>query len=76
MCNNQIHDYYGHWGSRSLRKEIVQRIQPRIHCFGHVHDDAGYKYDQYGSGTLFINAAADLTRKSFKLNFYLDLQKH
>jgi hypothetical protein len=76
MCNNQIHGYYGHWGSKSLAKEIFKRIQPRIHCFGHVHDDFGYKYDRYGSGTCFINAAADLTKKSFQFNFYVDLQKH
>ncbi|CAF1490027.1 unnamed protein product [Rotaria sordida] len=76
ICNNTVHGSYGHWGSKSLIKEIRQRIKPRIHCFGHVHDDNGYKYDQHENGTLFINAAANLTRQCFKLNFYLDLQKH
>ncbi|CAF3227236.1 unnamed protein product, partial [Rotaria sp. Silwood2] len=59
-----------------LIKEIRERIQPRIHCFGHVHEDNGYKYDQHESETPFINAATDLTGQVFKLNFYLDLQKH
>ncbi|CAF3775759.1 unnamed protein product [Rotaria sp. Silwood1] len=76
ICNNTVHGSYGHWDSKSLIKEIRQKIQPRIHCFGHVHDDNGYKYDQHANGTLFINAAANLTRQCFKLNFYLDLQKH
>ncbi|CAF3238268.1 unnamed protein product [Rotaria sp. Silwood2] len=76
MCNDTVHGSYGHWGSKSLIKEIRERIQPRIHCFGHVHDDNGYKYDQHESETLFINAATDLTGQVFKLNFYLDLQKH
>jgi Icc-related predicted phosphoesterase len=41
ICNNNIHGCYGHWGSKSLIKQIRERIQPRVHCFGHVHDDAG-----------------------------------
>ncbi|CAF1468305.1 unnamed protein product [Rotaria sp. Silwood1] len=75
ICNNTVHGSYGHWGSRSLIKEIRERIQPRVHCFGHVHDDSGYKYEQNGNGTLFINAAMNLTRQHFKLIFYIDLQK-
>jgi predicted phosphodiesterase len=75
MCNNTVHGCYGHWGSKSLIKEIRQRIQPRVHCFGHVHDDPGYKYDQDDTGTLFINAATDLSNQSFKFIFYADLHK-
>ncbi|CAF1283172.1 unnamed protein product [Rotaria magnacalcarata] len=76
ICDDAVHGYYGHWGSRSLIKEIRRRIQPRIHCFGHVHDDQGYKYDQHENGTLFINAAAYLTSQAFKLNFYRNLQNY
>ncbi|CAF3912366.1 unnamed protein product [Adineta steineri] len=76
MCNNTVHGCYGHWGSASLIKEIRQRIQPRVHCFGHVHDDPGHKYDQDDTGTLFINAATDLSNRPFKFNFYVDLNKH
>ena len=73
MCDSKVHGHYGHWGSKSLIKEIRQRIHPRVHCFGHVHDDAGYKYDNQ---TLFINAAADLTNQCFMFYFYVDLEKH
>ena len=73
MCDDKVHGSYGHWGSRSLKRAVLERIQPRVHCFGHVHDDPGYKYE---NNTLFINAAANLTHQSFKLNFYVDLNKH
>lgn len=74
-CKNTIHDSYEHWGSESLIEQIRQRIQPRIHCFGHVHDDYGYLYDAKENSTLFINAAALFSRQSVKFNFYLDLHK-
>jgi Icc-related predicted phosphoesterase len=76
MCDNAVHGVYGHWGSPSLIKEIRRRIQPRVHCFGHVHDDPGYIYDKDDTGTLFINAAADLTSRPFKFNYYVDLYKY
>ena len=73
MCNDTVHGVYGHWGSKTLIKEINQRIKPRVHCFGHVHDDAGFKFDQNQSQTLFINAAADLTNRPVKFYFYVQL---
>ena len=74
MCKNIGHDSFGHRGSSSLISEIRERIQPRVHCFGDVRDDAGYKYQ---NGTLFINAAAaDLSNQSFEFTFYVDLNKH
>ncbi len=75
ICNNSIHSFYKHWGSKSLAKEIANRIKPRIRCFGHVHDHFGFKSDQHGNKTLFINAAADLTKQTIQFNFYRDLQK-
>jgi Icc-related predicted phosphoesterase len=72
ICNNSIHSFYEHWGSRSLAKEIFRRIHPRIHCFGHVHDHFGSKYDHR---TLFINGAADLTKQTIQFYFYRDLKK-
>ena len=30
-------------GSPSLYKEIVERIKPKIHCFGHIHESYGIK---------------------------------
>ena len=75
MCNNSIHGIYEHWGSKSLLNEIIERIQPRVHCFGHVHDDFGSRSNQFGLNTLFINAAADLTKRTIQFDFYVDLRK-
>jgi len=53
-----IHDYVPwsmqHGGSPSLYKEVVERIKPKIHCFGHIHDGYGIKVIE---GTTFINAS-------------------
>ena len=70
---NIVHDHYEHWGSRSLKKEIYQRIHPRVHCFGHVHERQGYTYD---NNILFINAATKSSNRSFRFSFYVDLYKN
>ena len=41
-------------GSPSLYKEIVERIKPKIHCFGHIHEGYGEKEID---GIRFINAS-------------------
>lgn len=33
----------GPQGSPSLYKEVVERIRPKIHCFGHIHEGYGIK---------------------------------
>ena len=33
----------GNEGSPSLYKEVVERIKPKIHCFGHIHEGYGMK---------------------------------
>jgi Icc-related predicted phosphoesterase len=43
-----------HTGSPSLFNEVINRIKPKIHCFGHIHNDYGMKI--YGE-TKFINAS-------------------
>ena len=68
--NNSIHGV----GSKSLLNEIIGRIRPRVHCFGHIHDSFGYTSNQFGLNTLFMNAAADLTKRSIQFNFYLSLE--
>ena len=73
-CGNQIHGVYEHWGLDSLAAEIRNRIRPKVHCFGHVHDSPGYKYFS-DIGTMFINAAGDLTKKCYKFTYYVDLQE-
>ena len=30
-----------HVGSKSLRKQVEERIKPRFHAFGHIHDERG-----------------------------------
>lgn len=48
-----------HVGSKSLRRQVENRIRPRLHAFGHLHDEAGI--NNYGTvtrgGTQFINCA-------------------
>ena len=43
-----------HRGSPSLYLEVVERIKPKIHCFGHIHNGYGTKVIE---NTTFINAA-------------------
>lgn len=43
-----------HEGSPSLYKEVVERIRPKIHCFGHIHGGYGKKEID---NILFINAS-------------------
>ena len=49
-----------HVGSKLLRNEICNRIQPKIHIFGHNHDSENYyalgKFKN-GNKCLFINAS-------------------
>jgi len=44
-----------HEGSPSLYKEVVERIKPRLHCFGHIHE--GYGQWEIGE-TKFVNASS------------------
>jgi Icc-related predicted phosphoesterase len=41
-------------GSPSLYKEVVERIKPKVHCFGHIHSGHGVKVIE---DTTFINAS-------------------
>lgn len=43
-----------HEGSPSLYKEVVERIKPKIHIFGHIHEGYGIKVIE---NTTFINAS-------------------
>ncbi|MDP1562557.1 MAG: metallophosphatase domain-containing protein [Pirellulaceae bacterium] len=46
-------------GCKALRRHVDERIKPRIHAFGHLHDEADVSnYGRYTRGTTqFINAA-------------------
>jgi Icc-related predicted phosphoesterase len=43
-----------HTGSPSLYFEVLQRIKPKLHCFGHIHGGYGQKVIE---NTTFINAS-------------------
>lgn len=43
-----------HTGSPSLYFEVLQRIKPKLHCFGHIHGEYGIKVIE---NTTFINAS-------------------
>jgi len=43
-----------HTGSPSLYFEVVERIKPKLHCFGHIHGGYGTKVIE---GTTFMNAS-------------------
>ena len=42
-------------GCKDLSKIILQKIKPRIHVFGHIHESYGWEFQ---ANTLFINAAS------------------
>lgn len=44
----------GGQGSPSLYKEVVERIRPKVHCFGHIHEGYGIKIID---NIKFINAS-------------------
>jgi Icc-related predicted phosphoesterase len=43
MIGDYVPHSMQHEGSPSLYKEIVERIRPKIHCFGHIHEGYGLK---------------------------------
>jgi len=43
-----------HTGSPSLYFEVLERIRPKLHCFGHIHSGYGIKVIE---NTTFINAS-------------------
>ncbi|KAL7581245.1 hypothetical protein ACA910_006019 [Epithemia clementina (nom. ined.)] len=45
----------GRVGCYDLLRDVQDRIQPRLHVFGHIHEDTGCTYDGH---TLFVNASS------------------
>eukprot|EP01016_Furgasonia_blochmanni_P025647 TRINITY_DN2747_c0_g2_i4.p1 TRINITY_DN2747_c0_g2~~TRINITY_DN2747_c0_g2_i4.p1 ORF type:complete len:223 (-),score=-11.99 TRINITY_DN2747_c0_g2_i4:25-693(-) len=43
-------------GCGLLSKELLFRVKPMFHLFGHIHEARGWAYDA-GSGVSFVNAA-------------------
>ena len=66
ICNRK-HLKFNHWGNINLKQQILTRIKPRIHLFGHVHDQVGYKHDKQHN-ILFVNSAMDIYRTIHTIN--------
>ncbi len=45
----------GNVGCKNLRAEVLNRIKPKLHVFGHLHWDGGKTLEE--NGTIFVNAA-------------------
>jgi Icc-related predicted phosphoesterase len=66
-----------HVGSKSLRRHVESRIKPRIHAFGHIHDEKGIQ--NFGTttsqGIQFINCSAcDLSGRLRNHGVIFDLE--
>ena len=59
-----------HVGFRSLRRHVRERIKPKLHAFGHIHDEK--HFNNYGTiirdGTQFINCSCCDLAGRFKNN--------
>lgn len=71
-CNKR-HTAYNHWGCPGLYKEVVERVRPKYHLFGHVHDDTGVVERE---GVVFCNAAMDIKMKSVVFDIGLSGESH
>ena len=64
-------------GCKDLAKIVTERIQPRIHVFGHIHESHGWEVHR---NTLFINAASrrpksKVLNSPIIVDYYLDQNK-
>ena len=61
-------------GSLSILEDLVLRVKPKIHIFGHNHDEPGYKIYEYdGEEILFINVARAFgNHNPFTFQYYYD----
>ena len=50
----RYHNGNPHQGCENLKNEVVNRIKPKIHCFGHIHEAYGEKHI---NNIHFINAS-------------------
>ena len=73
LCGNgKVHKSFKHWGCPKLLDNIQNRIKPKLHLFGHVHDSTGYKLDEKND-ILFINSAMDLSAEAHRVEIVFDL---
>eukprot|EP01083_Nonionella_stella_P191237 707992_1 len=75
VCN-YMHPQYKHWGNLDLKNEIMNRIKPKVHLFGHVHQCPGHETHGH---VMFINSAMDLVNIAHEFDIVFDeneLKKH
>lgn len=71
VTRGQLGEHTEHAGSPALR-EALDRVQPRIHAFGHIHE--GYGMTIIPNGTLCINACS--VGKTMNPPIIVDLEKN
>ena len=60
-------------GCKALLKEVKERIRPKVHIFGHIHDGYGIYKE---AGITFVNACSwNFKEKKSNEPFIIDLQK-
>lgn len=75
-AGDRISNFYvkeGRCGDVHLMQQIIERIQPKIHCFGHIHEDYGVFYD---GTTRFVNCSScSLRYKPVQAPIVVDLDR-
>ncbi|ORX76915.1 Metallo-dependent phosphatase [Anaeromyces robustus] len=60
-------------GSLTLLEDLILRVKPKIHIFGHNHDEPGYKIFEYNEEEiLFINASKVHGKTPIIFDYYYD----
>ena len=63
-------------GSPDLLKTVTERVRPRVHLFGHIHESHGWSRQ---NDTLFINASVKKpdcsANRPFVVDYYRDRNK-
>lgn len=73
-CNqcNEYHKEYRHFGCPDLRNEILNRIRPKVHLFGHAHEPNGTCWQD---GILFSNAAFAFKPHATVIDYFVESKK-
>lgn len=71
LCSKE-HPSHRHWGCPSLLKHVLERVRPKAHLFGHVHDDVGMKQID---GVMFVNSAMSFSGKCHYFDYHVQSEK-
>ncbi|XP_070187462.1 UPF0046 protein C25E10.12-like [Littorina saxatilis] len=64
-----VHVGRQHWGCPVLRETVLNRVKPKLHLFGHVHESYG---TLQRDNTVFSNGAFLFKRKYNVFDYYLE----